>query len=105
MVTGVSTSVPNRVMADRQVNVEELRAIGITQMFEHLGWERVLDWCEDNTSRIYLSKVCEWLASLRFQNKDGPPEQWKLVGTTSRGEMIMAFEIMNCITRFNSLGV
>ncbi|KAJ0699744.1 hypothetical protein HanOQP8_Chr10g0359501 [Helianthus annuus] len=58
MVTGVSTSVSDRVVAERAVNVEELRAIGITQMFKRLGWERVLDWCEDNTSRIYLSEVC-----------------------------------------------
>ncbi|MFS7999856.1 hypothetical protein Hanom_Chr12g01171531 [Helianthus anomalus] len=89
MVTGVSTSVPDRVVAERSVNVEELRKIGIVQMFERLGWER----------------VCEWLASLRFKNKDGPPEQWRLVGTTSRGEMTMSFETINCIARFDSLGV
>ncbi|KAJ0568767.1 hypothetical protein HanHA300_Chr05g0158591 [Helianthus annuus] len=74
MVTGVSTSVPERIVVERAVNVEEFRVIGIIQMFERLGWERVSDWCEDNTSRIYLLEVCEWLASLRFRNKDGPPE-------------------------------
>ncbi|MFS7985053.1 hypothetical protein Hanom_Chr11g00993841 [Helianthus anomalus] len=89
MVTGVSTSVPDRVVAERAVHVEELRAIGITQMFERLGWER----------------VCECLATLKFQKKDGPSEQWRLVGTTSRGEMTKSFEIINCITRFDSLGV
>ncbi|KAF5757001.1 hypothetical protein HanRHA438_Chr17g0831411 [Helianthus annuus] len=72
MVMGVSTSVPDRVVAERAVNVAELRAIGITQMFQHLGWKRVFNWCEDKTYRIYLSEVCEWLASLRFRNKDGP---------------------------------
>ncbi|KAF5813495.1 hypothetical protein HanXRQr2_Chr03g0099131 [Helianthus annuus] len=74
-------------------------------MFECLGWKRVLDWCEDNTSWVYLSEVCEWLASLRFRNKDGLPEQWRLVGTTSRGEMIMSFETINCIALFDSIGV
>ncbi|KAF5798147.1 hypothetical protein HanXRQr2_Chr07g0289381 [Helianthus annuus] len=105
MVTNVSTSISERVVPERSVNVEELRTIRITQMLERLGWERVLDWCEDNTPRIYLAAVCEWLASLGFQNRDGPPENWKLVGNTGRGEMIMSFETMNCIARFDSLGV
>ncbi|KAJ0480035.1 hypothetical protein HanRHA438_Chr13g0586771 [Helianthus annuus] len=72
MVTGVSTAVPERIVPERAVNVEEFRMIGIVQMFERLGWERVLDWCEDNAPRIYLTVVCEWLSSLRFLNKDGP---------------------------------
>ncbi|MFS7937330.1 hypothetical protein Hanom_Chr05g00426341 [Helianthus anomalus] len=46
------------------------------QMFERLGWERVLYWCEDNTPRVYLTSVCEWLASLRFRHKEGPPNTW-----------------------------
>ncbi|MFS8022466.1 hypothetical protein Hanom_Chr16g01439771 [Helianthus anomalus] len=49
MVTNVSTSIPERVVPERSVNVEELRTIGFTQVFERLGWERVLDWCEENT--------------------------------------------------------
>ncbi|KAM0028658.1 hypothetical protein Hdeb2414_s0018g00516551 [Helianthus debilis subsp. tardiflorus] len=105
MVNNVSTALPDRVVCERAVNVEEFRKIGIVQMFERLSWERVLDWCEDNTSRVYLSEVCEWLASLRFRNKDGPPDQWRLIGTTSKGEMTMSFETINCITRFDSLGV
>ncbi|KAM0035128.1 hypothetical protein Hdeb2414_s0015g00442761 [Helianthus debilis subsp. tardiflorus] len=105
MVNGVSTAVPDRVVCERAVNVEEFRKIVIVQMFGRLCWERVLDWCEDNTSRVYLSEVCEWLASLRFRNKDGPPNQWRLIGTTSRGEMTMSFETINCIARFDSLGV
>ncbi|KAJ0694064.1 hypothetical protein HanPI659440_Chr15g0604511 [Helianthus annuus] len=64
MVTGVSTSVPERIVCERAVNVEEFRTIGITQRFEELGWERVLDWCEDITSRVYLTTVCEWLSTL-----------------------------------------
>ncbi|MFS7948214.1 hypothetical protein Hanom_Chr06g00557331 [Helianthus anomalus] len=80
MVTGVTTSVQDRVVPERVVNVEEFRTIGIVQMFERLGWERVLDWCEDNTPRICLTAVCEWLASLRFINKDGLPSTWKLDG-------------------------
>ncbi|KAJ0530430.1 hypothetical protein HanLR1_Chr10g0367241 [Helianthus annuus] len=74
MVNNVTTAVPNRVVCEKAVNVEEFRKIGIVQMFERLGWERVLDWCEDNTSRVYLAEVCEWLASLRFRNKDGTPD-------------------------------
>ncbi|KAJ0770757.1 hypothetical protein HanPI659440_Chr07g0261311 [Helianthus annuus] len=61
MVTGVSKAVPDRVVRERAVNVEELRTIGITQRFEKIGWERVLDWCEDITTRVYLASVCEWL--------------------------------------------
>ncbi|MFS7994704.1 hypothetical protein Hanom_Chr12g01109181 [Helianthus anomalus] len=38
-------------------------------------------------------------------NKDSPPAQWKLVGKTSRGPMKMSFETINCIARFDSLGV
>ncbi|MFS8007541.1 hypothetical protein Hanom_Chr14g01262231 [Helianthus anomalus] len=47
MVTGVSKTVLDRVVCECAVNVEELRTIGITQKFEKIGWERVLDWCED----------------------------------------------------------
>ncbi|MFS7981693.1 hypothetical protein Hanom_Chr10g00953981 [Helianthus anomalus] len=42
---GVTTSVPERVVCERAVNAEEFRTISITQKFEGLGWERVLDWC------------------------------------------------------------
>ncbi|XP_035845639.1 uncharacterized protein LOC110933891 [Helianthus annuus] len=104
MVNGVNTSVPTRVICERTVNVEEFRNIGIVQMFERLGWESVLDWCEDNTSRIYLSEVCEWLSTLRLVNKNESPSQWKLVGKTTRGNMTMSFETMNRIARFDSLG-
>ncbi|KAJ0765951.1 hypothetical protein HanPI659440_Chr08g0309691 [Helianthus annuus] len=97
MVNNVTTSVPDRVVCERAVNVEEFRKIGIVQMFERQGWERVLDWCEDNTSRVYLADVCEWLASLRFMNRDGPPAQWRLVGRISRGEMTTSFKTINCI--------
>ncbi|KAJ0804284.1 hypothetical protein HanPI659440_Chr02g0036271 [Helianthus annuus] len=105
MVNGVNTSVPTRVICERVVNVEEFRQIGIVQMFERLGWESVLDWCEDKTSRIYLSEVCEWLSTLKLVNKNESPSQWKLVGKTTRGNMTMSFETMNCIARFDSLGV
>ncbi|XP_035832905.1 golgin subfamily A member 6-like protein 22 [Helianthus annuus] len=105
MVNGVNTLVPTRVICERVVNVEEFRNIGIVQMFERLGWESVLDWCEDNTSRIYLSEVCEWLSTLKLVNKNESPSQWKLVGKTTRGSMTMSFETMNRIARFDSLGV
>ncbi|KAJ0727778.1 hypothetical protein HanOQP8_Chr07g0241621 [Helianthus annuus] len=68
MVNNVTTAVPNRVVCERVVNVEEFRKIGIVQMFERQGWEKVLYWCEDNTSWVYFEEVCEWLASLRFRN-------------------------------------
>ncbi|MFS7951222.1 hypothetical protein Hanom_Chr07g00592371 [Helianthus anomalus] len=74
-----------RIVSERTMNVKQFRTIGIIQMFERLGWEIVLDWCEDITPRVYLASVCEWLASLRFENKDGPPHTWKLVGDTRRG--------------------
>ncbi|MFS7946032.1 hypothetical protein Hanom_Chr06g00531251 [Helianthus anomalus] len=85
MVNNVTNAVPDRVVCERVVNVEEFRKIGIVQMFKRQGWERVLDWCEDNTSRVYLVEVCEWLATLRFRNRNDSPDQWKLIGTTSRG--------------------
>ncbi|MFS7987878.1 hypothetical protein Hanom_Chr11g01028011 [Helianthus anomalus] len=44
MVTGVSMAVPDRVVCEHAVNVEEFRTIGITQRFEKIRWERVLDW-------------------------------------------------------------
>ena len=74
-------------------------------MFERQGWERVLDWCEDNTSRVYLAEVCEWLSTLGFMNRDDPPAQWRLDGKTSRGNMTMSFETINFIARFDSLGL
>ncbi|KAF5791542.1 hypothetical protein HanRHA438_Chr09g0407801 [Helianthus annuus] len=102
-MANAKTTIPERVLPERTVNVEEFSTIGIVQMFERLGWERVLDWCEDITSRVYLASVCEWLASLRFEKKDGLPHTWKLVGDTGRGQMVMSFETMNCIARFDSL--
>ncbi|MFS8003012.1 hypothetical protein Hanom_Chr13g01208871 [Helianthus anomalus] len=105
MVTGVSTSVPERIVCERAVNVEEFHTIGITQRFEELGWERVLDWCEDITSRVYLAAICEWLSTLRFENSDGPAPTWQLIGNIDKNQMIMSFEHMNAIARFDSLGV
>ncbi|KAM0043379.1 hypothetical protein Hdeb2414_s0010g00340591 [Helianthus debilis subsp. tardiflorus] len=77
MVTGVTTSVPERVVCERAVNVEEFHTIGITQRFEELGWERVLDWSPT----------------------------WKLIGNIGKNQMIMSFEHMNAIARFDSFGV
>ncbi|KAJ0476002.1 hypothetical protein HanHA300_Chr13g0472141 [Helianthus annuus] len=37
MVNNVTTAVPDRVVCERAVNVEEFRKIGIVQMFECLG--------------------------------------------------------------------
>ncbi|MFS8018141.1 hypothetical protein Hanom_Chr15g01388671 [Helianthus anomalus] len=52
------------------------RTISITQRFEELRWERVLDWCEDITSRVNLVAICEWLSTLRFENSNGPAPTW-----------------------------
>ncbi|KAJ0727215.1 hypothetical protein HanPI659440_Chr12g0479241 [Helianthus annuus] len=71
---------------------------------EKLGWERILDWCEDITPQVYLAAVCEWPASLRFVNRDGTVNTWQLVNDVGRNQMIMSFETMNCIARFDSLG-
>ncbi|KAM0064235.1 hypothetical protein Hdeb2414_s0003g00100491 [Helianthus debilis subsp. tardiflorus] len=87
------------------MNVEEFRTIGITQRFEELGWEQVLDWCEDITSRVYLAVVCEWLSTLRFENSDGPAPTWQLIGNIGKNQMLMSFEHINAIARFDSLGV
>ncbi|KAM0006105.1 hypothetical protein Hdeb2414_s0184g00826451 [Helianthus debilis subsp. tardiflorus] len=105
MVPGVSTSVPKRVVCKRAANVEEFCTIGITQWFEELGWERVLDWCEDITSRVYPAAVCEWLSTLRFENSDRPAPTWQLIGNIGKNQMIISFEHMNAIARFDSLGV
>ncbi|KAJ0478993.1 hypothetical protein HanHA300_Chr13g0505961 [Helianthus annuus] len=95
MVRGVSKAVPDRVVCERAVNVEEFRIIGITQRFEKLGWERILGWCEDITTRVYLAAVCEWLSTLRFENSDGPAPTWQLIGNFGKNQMITSFEHMN----------
>ncbi|KAF5806663.1 hypothetical protein HanRHA438_Chr05g0233241 [Helianthus annuus] len=105
MVSSVTTSVPEMVVCERAVNAEEFSTIGVTQKFEGLGWERVLDWCEDITSRVYLAAVCEWLSTLRFVNMDGPAPTRQLVGNIGKNQMVMSFEHMNAIARFDSLGV
>ncbi|MFS7913392.1 hypothetical protein Hanom_Chr02g00141291 [Helianthus anomalus] len=69
------------------------------------GWERVLDWCEDITTRVYLVAVCEWLSPLRFENSNGPAPTWQLIGNVGTDQMIMSFKHMNALARFNSLGV
>ncbi|KAM0045988.1 hypothetical protein Hdeb2414_s0009g00310441 [Helianthus debilis subsp. tardiflorus] len=102
---GVTTSVLERVVCERAVNAEEFRTIGITQKFEGLDWERVLDWCEDITSRVYLATVCEWLSTLRFINIDGTTPTWQLVGNIGKNQMVMSLEYMNAIALFDSLGV
>ncbi|KAJ0881144.1 hypothetical protein HanRHA438_Chr10g0471141 [Helianthus annuus] len=105
MVTGVSKPVPERVVCECTLNVEEFRKIGIVQKFERIGWERVLDWCEDITTRVYLGAVCEWLSTLRFEHSDGPAPTWQLIGNIGKNQMILSFEHMNAIARFDSLGV
>ncbi|KAM0067866.1 hypothetical protein Hdeb2414_s0002g00066321 [Helianthus debilis subsp. tardiflorus] len=105
MVMGVSKPVPDRAVCERTVNVEEFRKIGIVQRFEKIGWERVLDWCDDITTRVYLGAVCEWLSTLRFEHSDGPAPTLPLVGNIGKNQMIMSFEHMNAIARFDSLGI
>ncbi|MFS8002806.1 hypothetical protein Hanom_Chr13g01206441 [Helianthus anomalus] len=105
MVMGVTNSVPDRAVCECVVNVDEFRTIGSTQRFEDLGWERVLDWCKDITSWVYLAAVCEWLSTLRFVNADGPTPTWQLIGNIGKNRMIMSFQHMNAIDRFDSLGV
>ncbi|MFS8001512.1 hypothetical protein Hanom_Chr13g01191251 [Helianthus anomalus] len=85
------------------VNAEEFKQIGITQKFERLGWERVLDWVEDATPKVYLKEVTEWLATLRLEHADEEPSRWKLKGETSKGVMVMSFQTMNRIANFDSL--
>ncbi|MFS7997435.1 hypothetical protein Hanom_Chr12g01141741 [Helianthus anomalus] len=96
---GVTTFVPERVVSERAVNAEDFPTIGITQKFEGLSWERVLDWCEDITSKVYLVAVCEWLRTLRFVNMDGPAPTWQLIGNIGKNQMVMLFEHMNAISR------
>ncbi|KAJ0458185.1 hypothetical protein HanIR_Chr15g0782261 [Helianthus annuus] len=100
MVTGVQTSVPERIVCERAVNVEEFHTIGITHRFEEHGWEKVLDWCEDITSRVSLAAVCEWLSTLRFENSDGPAPTWQLIGNIRKNQMIMSIEHMNAIASY-----
>ena len=38
--------VVNVCVLERPVNVAEFRLVHITQKFERLGWEKVLDWCD-----------------------------------------------------------
>ncbi|MFS7963279.1 hypothetical protein Hanom_Chr08g00736251 [Helianthus anomalus] len=95
IVTGVSASVPERIVCECALNVEQFRTIGITQRFEELEWERVLDWCEDITSRVYLAAVCEWLSTLRFVNEDGPASTWQFISNIGNNQMTMSFEHMN----------
>ncbi|KAJ0599389.1 hypothetical protein HanRHA438_Chr03g0106651 [Helianthus annuus] len=105
MVTGISKPVPDRAVCERTVDIEEFRKIGIVQRFEKLGWERVIDWCDDITNRVYLAAVCEWLSTLRFEHSDRPAHMWKLIGNIGKNQMVMSFEHMNAIARFDSLGV
>ncbi|KAF5812430.1 hypothetical protein HanXRQr2_Chr04g0192511 [Helianthus annuus] len=79
------------------INAEEFRQIGITQKFERLGWERVLDWCEGATQRVYPKAVTEWLSTLRLENAEENPALWRLVGETAKGTMVMSFDTMNQI--------
>ena len=76
IVTGVSKPVPERAVCERTLNVDEFRKIGIVQRFEKIEWERVLDWCEDITTRVYLGAVCEWLSTLHFEHSDGLAPTW-----------------------------
>ncbi|MFS7997784.1 hypothetical protein Hanom_Chr12g01145991 [Helianthus anomalus] len=74
---------------ERVVNVDKFQGIGITQMFEALGKERMLDLYAENTQQIYLTMVTEGLASLNFENQSSHPSTWKLTCETSYGSMVM----------------
>ncbi|MFS7911083.1 hypothetical protein Hanom_Chr02g00113841 [Helianthus anomalus] len=68
------------------------------------GWERVLDWCEGVTQKIYLKAVTDWLSTLRPKNLDKSPNLLRLVGETGKGSMVMSFDTLNQIANFDSLG-
>ncbi|KAF5759146.1 hypothetical protein HanRHA438_Chr16g0749951 [Helianthus annuus] len=99
----VANPIDKLFVYERLVNAEEFRQIGITQKFERLGWERVLDWVEDATPKVYLKKVTEWLATLRLEHADEEPSRWRLKGETSKGTMVMSFQTMNRVANFDSL--
>ncbi|MFS8001933.1 hypothetical protein Hanom_Chr13g01196141 [Helianthus anomalus] len=100
----VQKGIPCICIVERAVNVEEFLKLNITQKLEALGWQRALNWCLENTLRIYLIVVTEWLASLKFENKSSHTNFWKLTGETSGGQMVMSFETMNQVAEFDSLG-
>ncbi|KAJ0715207.1 hypothetical protein HanPI659440_Chr13g0498461 [Helianthus annuus] len=99
----VANTIAKQCVYERLVNAKEFRQIGITQKFERLGWERVLDWVEDVTPKVYLKEVTEWLAILRLEHADEEPSRWRLNGETSKGTMVMSFQTMNRVTNFDSL--
>ncbi|MFS8002609.1 hypothetical protein Hanom_Chr13g01204101 [Helianthus anomalus] len=91
----VTNGIPAVCVMEWVVNVDEFRRIGIAQKFEALGWERLLDWCAENTHRRYMTAVMEWLASLSFENQSRHPSAWKLTADTGRGTMVMSFDMIN----------
>ncbi|KAM0050087.1 hypothetical protein Hdeb2414_s0008g00293531 [Helianthus debilis subsp. tardiflorus] len=99
----VTNPIDKLCVYERLVNAEEFKQIGITQKFERLGWERIFDWVEDATPKVYLKEVTEWLATLRLEHADEELSRWKLKGETSKGVMVMSFQTMNQIANFDSL--
>ncbi|KAF5772326.1 hypothetical protein HanXRQr2_Chr13g0575581 [Helianthus annuus] len=99
----LANPIDKQCVYERLVNAKEFRQIGITQKFERLGWERVLDWVEDVTPKVYIKEVTEWLAILRLEHADEEPSRWRLKGEISKGTMVMSFQTMNRVTNFDSL--
>ncbi|KAF5760081.1 hypothetical protein HanXRQr2_Chr16g0749091 [Helianthus annuus] len=69
----VTNPIDKLCVFERLVNSEEFQLIGVTQKFERLGWERVLDWVEGATPKVYLKAVIVWLSTLRLENAGENP--------------------------------
>ncbi|KAF5772057.1 hypothetical protein HanXRQr2_Chr13g0572301 [Helianthus annuus] len=100
----VTSPIDKLCVCKRLVNSEELRLIRVKQKFGRIGWERVLDWVEGTTPKVYLKVVTKWLSTLKLENADENSARWRLKGDTSKGTMAMSLQTMNQIANFDSLG-
>ncbi|KAL8225445.1 hypothetical protein R6Q57_018002 [Mikania cordata] len=96
------SSIKKVLVCERAVQTEEFGIFGVVSCFENLGWENVLKFNNNNLDNIYMKEIVEWMATLRKEDGNNPPRTTRLIGTVNGKEMVLSFETMNKVVKFDT---
>ncbi|KAL8249440.1 hypothetical protein R6Q59_006308 [Mikania micrantha] len=56
----------------------------------------------NSLDNVYMKDIVEWMATLRRDEGNNPPKTTRLIGTVNGREMILSFETMNKVVKFDT---
>ncbi|KAM0006493.1 hypothetical protein Hdeb2414_s0171g00822201 [Helianthus debilis subsp. tardiflorus] len=89
-------------MCEKEISIEDFKPFGLVQKFEALGWEAALKCYDGETGKVCMDAIQEWVGRLEMDPGTKPPETMKLTGWVGEVKVIMSFETLNEIAKFDS---